>query len=475
MKIINWIKNRSGKFALSTAQAVGAAAVVGVAGIAAWQMLSSSGPNQDTVFSSQDPDVVYVAGGAGGSYRGAEYGEGGELQSHINVGLGSSERLKQRDFEQEKLRGQNQASTQFERDEQAISAYEMNGASEGLGVGVGAQEMGGGVSSGGPQGVQDQIAAITAMADQKKAEAEAEAAAAAAGASGNVVADATQIADLKKNGGRYEMAVGITRNNNSYSTDAFGGSTAVAGKGGRIGSGTETDRLAMGRSGQMQQGPSASNFGGYHGKVGNDLGAMEKYASDARSKKMAVNQLASDLYMSSTSGGSGISVDKVALNLGGGSSSDLEGAMSTLGKAIGEYQTAAEEYAQARENLIEDMKSFRTKLQGILWLPDGIRQIVYIGMLGELKNVIKGIDQFAETWQQFGETREPTEEEIKEGTYEPTFSYTSKTYAEKLYGDAGQYGMMPLIIGPVVGTAVLAATYNEYEKKVKDEAEEDNK
>lgn len=476
MKIINWIKNRSGKFALSTAQAVGAAAVVGVAGIAAWQMLSSSGPNQDTVFSSQDPDVVYVAGGAGGSYRGAEYGEGGELQSHINVGLGSGERLKQRDFEQEKLRGQNQPSSQMDRDEQAISAYEMNGASEGLGVGVGAQEMGGGVSSGGPQGVQDQIAAITAMANQKKEEAAAEAAAAAAGASGNVVADATQIADLKKNGGRYEMATGITRNNNSYSTDAFGGSTGLAGKGGRIGSSAETDRLAMGKSGQMQQGPSASNFGGYHGKVGNDLGAMEKYAYDARGKKMAVNQLASDLYMSAaSSGGSGYSVDKVAMNLGGGSSPDLEDAMSSLGNQMAQYQDTVSEYLTARENLIGDVKSFRTKLQGILWLPDGIRQIVYIGMSGELKNVLKGIDNFAETWQQFGETREPTEEEIKDGTYEPTFSQISKEYTTKLYGDAGQYGLMPLIIGPIVGTAVLAATYNEYEKKVKDEAAEDNK
>ena len=37
MNIFKWLTGRAGKMALSAAQAVGPSAVVGVAGIAAWQ------------------------------------------------------------------------------------------------------------------------------------------------------------------------------------------------------------------------------------------------------------------------------------------------------------------------------------------------------------------------------------------------------------------------------------------------------
>ena len=89
MKIINWLKNRSGKMALSMSQGIGLAAVVGVAGVAAYQMFSSPEVNPDTVFSSHDDDVVYVAGGSSGAYSGVGYGEnnGGEVQSGIRTAM----------------------------------------------------------------------------------------------------------------------------------------------------------------------------------------------------------------------------------------------------------------------------------------------------------------------------------------------------------------------------------------------------
>ncbi|MBR3632564.1 MAG: hypothetical protein IKN49_05865 [Elusimicrobiaceae bacterium] len=464
MKIINWIKNRSGKFALSTAQAIGTAAVVGVAGIAAWQMLSSSGPNQDTAFSSQDPDVVYVAGGAGGSYSGVGYGEGGELQSHINVSKSSSQRLMERDFEQEKLRGQNPSSSQMERDEQAISAHKMNGASEGLGVGVGAQEMGSGTMEGGNSQVQDQIAAISALANQKKEEAEA--AAAAAGAEGgDVVAAAAKAAGLNKSGGKYDMASGIARSGNSYSTNAFGGSTRIAEKGGRISPSAETDRLAMGRSGQMQ-GPNNANFGGYHGKVGNDLGSMAKYASDARSKKMAVNQMASDLYMSGAQQSGGIKVaNDGSLGLGGGESLDLLDdavrALGITGEGIG-----GETYGQAKQRLLDGIYDLRTKLAGLASIP-------LIGPLFALipyLNYLKQVKEFKESWGASVMETENTQGSLADHL---------KNCADQMYGLSwmstamsvfGVVGFVAGLEGSVVG---VIGSYNAYAAQYWPEAAEE--
>ena len=79
MKLFNLLKNRTGKMALSTAQTLGLAAVVGVAGVGAWQMLSSGTEgNSDTLFSTAgEPEIVYVTGGGpAAEYNG--YGEGGD-------------------------------------------------------------------------------------------------------------------------------------------------------------------------------------------------------------------------------------------------------------------------------------------------------------------------------------------------------------------------------------------------------------
>ena len=70
MNIFKWITGRAGKMALSAAQAVGLSAVVGVAGIAAWQYLDA--PADNTAFNpaaQYNPgEIVYVAGASGGAY-----------------------------------------------------------------------------------------------------------------------------------------------------------------------------------------------------------------------------------------------------------------------------------------------------------------------------------------------------------------------------------------------------------------------
>ena len=82
MNIFKWLTGRAGKLALSAAQAVGLSAVVGVAGIAAWQYLDT--PSDNTAFNpaaQYDPgEVVYVAGASGGSY-----GANGEVESSFRA------------------------------------------------------------------------------------------------------------------------------------------------------------------------------------------------------------------------------------------------------------------------------------------------------------------------------------------------------------------------------------------------------
>ena len=84
MNIFKWITGRAGKVALSAMQAVGLTAVVGVAGIAAWQYLDSPAETNNTFTPAayDSGEVVYVAGANTGAYAGGSYAGGGESPSH---------------------------------------------------------------------------------------------------------------------------------------------------------------------------------------------------------------------------------------------------------------------------------------------------------------------------------------------------------------------------------------------------------
>lgn len=131
MNIFKWLTGRAGKMALSAAQAVGLSAVVGVAGIAAWQYLDT--PSDNTAFNpaaQYDPgEVVYVAGASGGSY-----GANGEVESSFRA-----KPSKAIEMTEKMTLAQKQAQ---EMDDDVIpsvsvsptpSAYQM-GATEGLGM-----------------------------------------------------------------------------------------------------------------------------------------------------------------------------------------------------------------------------------------------------------------------------------------------------------------------------------------------------
>ena len=74
MKFFKWFTNRSGKFALSALQTAGIATVVGVAGLGAWNMLSTPQEDQPSAPMYNPGEVVYVAGApAGGVYQSGAY------------------------------------------------------------------------------------------------------------------------------------------------------------------------------------------------------------------------------------------------------------------------------------------------------------------------------------------------------------------------------------------------------------------
>ncbi len=89
MNILNWLRNRSGKMALSALQAAGIATVVGVAGVGAWNFLSSPAEESSYNPSSYNPgEIVYVAGNPNsGKYERISYtsGQGDQVVSESAV------------------------------------------------------------------------------------------------------------------------------------------------------------------------------------------------------------------------------------------------------------------------------------------------------------------------------------------------------------------------------------------------------
>ena len=162
MKLLKLLFNNSGKMALSTLQAMGVAAAVGVAGVAAWQMLAGgSDVNPDTAFSSYDEsEVVYVASGADGGYDNANYGEGGEVRSGIRVKQSRAMQLMEQDAQRAPLA----AADNLDRQEQEIQAFKMDGSTEGLGMGKNAAKDIGGAMGGDLSAFQQQLAKIEATA-----------------------------------------------------------------------------------------------------------------------------------------------------------------------------------------------------------------------------------------------------------------------------------------------------------------------
>ena len=137
--------NRSGKVALSALQAGGIAAVVGVAGLAAWQYIGGTGEDNTAYnpFQQEAGEVVYVAGANSGSYeRGSYYGNGvAEQNSSFNVSAKALNRLDRQAQAEQAAREMAEESSSIQASSSAssdpLAAYE-TGGTEGLGMGANA-------------------------------------------------------------------------------------------------------------------------------------------------------------------------------------------------------------------------------------------------------------------------------------------------------------------------------------------------
>lgn len=130
------ILNKSGKMALSALQAVGLTAVVGAAGIGAWQYLSGPADDNNAFNPAQyNPgEVVYVAGANTGNYGSSSYGHG-DPGSSVQVSAQTLKRLDRQAMAEQAAREMEEDASQIYSSDPGPSAYQM-GATEGLGMGA---------------------------------------------------------------------------------------------------------------------------------------------------------------------------------------------------------------------------------------------------------------------------------------------------------------------------------------------------
>lgn len=143
MNILTKLVNRSGKMALSALQAVGLTAVVGVAGVAAYQFLGTSADDNmafNPAGQYNPGEIVYVSGANTGNYVGNAYGgklerSTGEPGSTMQVSTKTLKLLENQEMAE-------RAAQELAENEREMSLSQVNtpayqlGQTEGLGMGA---------------------------------------------------------------------------------------------------------------------------------------------------------------------------------------------------------------------------------------------------------------------------------------------------------------------------------------------------
>ncbi len=395
MKIIkNILKTRAGKVALSAMQTLGIATGVAIAGVGGYFALTSSQDvNPDTAFSSYDDgDVVYVAGhSAAGGYAGVVAPvEGGEIKSGFQAKLSHSLRMMNEETNKPEL-------LEVEEQEQNVSAYSMDGASSGLGVGAGQQGANeAGLSMGGDMSaIQAQIAAL-----QANAQAQQQQAAAAAAAAGQQAGDAVAAAQAALNGGagagKFGKPSGMATANGSN----------LGGEGLQPGS-YQTTANAKPKEGQTIQSAlkptptRAALFAGGRPDInaGRGAGAMDVNTLTAMTKQSAAIATkgghAVDVFMAGESG-PGISFTGGTVNTGAGSSSDFTGdnQVGALAGLVSNLKDESQQYEEARKELRKKVSGFAGKC-----IASSLTSVLgYIWTSKARKNLKKEIQKFKDEW-----------------------------------------------------------------------------
>lgn len=369
MNIFKWLTGRAGKMALSAAQAVGLSAVVGVAGIAAWQYLDS--PADNTAFNpaaQYDPgEVVYVAGASGGAY-----GANGEVESAFRAKPSKAiEMTEKMTLAQKQAQAMEDDVIPSVSVSPTPSAYQM-GATEGLGMNAN-DGKGEGLDGNPLAAIQGTMSGMKDVISRAQAQAQAQAGA----QNPEEKPGKATLASAKRTGAGSAGAGRGQAFNSSFVIQNSGkntGSRAVAGAGSpeEVGNIFASAQAQANRTVEGMQMRSRSNFGpgnnslgadkelsvgdARSSKEGKDLVFIQKRSADAaRNRNRSANE-GSRAFLASTkvSGGMRIVGDTVAIGQGQGSK-DFDNVNEANLRGIGKWtQSAVDEATQRmldRQNL----------------------------------------------------------------------------------------------------------------------------
>lgn len=369
MNIFKWITGRAGKMALSAAQAVGLSAVVGVAGIAAWQYLDA--PADNTAFNpaaQYNPgEIVYVAGASGGAY-----GANGEVQSAFRAkpskAIEMTEKMTLAQQRAEEL--DDSVTIPSSAAPSDPRAYQMGGT-EGLGMGgnrANEQDL-----KNNPMAlVQQSMAGVSEAVSRAQAQAQGQAAAAAGQAPAGQ-APAGTLASATRDWGSSAATKGISGGggnsfNSSFSIQDSGKNTGKGAAGAANMNVGDVLASAQARANQMMEGThlrSRSSFGKDDGmggsrdtvggnarnsKEGKDLEFIRKRSADAAKNKNRAANEGSRAFLASTriSGGMTVVGDNVTTGQGQ-DSQDFDAVNEVNLRGIKAWGVSAEEEALLRQ------------------------------------------------------------------------------------------------------------------------------
>ncbi len=381
MKIFKWLTDRGGKIALSAAQAVGLSAVVGVAGVAAWQFLDT--PTDNTAFNlggqNTRGEVVYVAGGSG-----ASYGAGGEVQSAFMAKPSKAIEMTERQALAQKQAEEAAESFTIPTADPPASpasagAYQMGG-SEGLGMGGNqANEI---MLKNNPMAfAQQSISGVTDAINRAQAQAQqvqgqpGQAGGAAAAADGSQ-SGASTLASASRDWGSSAATRGLSGGNGTAFNSSFvvqdskksGSAAAAAGGNAQQAAGVmqqfQAQLASAGREGERLR--AQANFGNSQGldanwdataggfrksKDGRDLEFIRKRSADAAGNRNRAANEGSRAFLASTKISGGLRVSGANVTTGQGqSSADFNGDYDSQLRAIQGWDTSANLDAEQRLN-----------------------------------------------------------------------------------------------------------------------------
>lgn len=374
MNIFKWLTGRAGKMALSAAQAVGLSAVVGVAGIAAWQYLDS--PADNTAFNpaaQYDPgEVVYVAGASGGAY-----GANGEVESAFRAKPSKAiEMTEKMTLAQKQAQAMEDDVIPSVSVSPTPSAYQM-GATEGLGMNAN-DGKGEGLDGNPLAAIQGTMSGMKDVISRAQAQAQAQAGA----QNPEEKPGKATLASAKRTSAGSAGAGHGQAFNSSFVIQNSGkntGSRAVAGAGSpeEVGNIFASAQAQANRTVEGMQMRSRSNFGpgnnslgadkdlsvgdARSSKEGKDLVFIQKRSADAaRNRNRSANE-GSRAFLASTkvSGGMRIVGDTVAIGQGQGSK-DFDNVNEANLRGIGKWTQSAVDEATLR-------RIDRQNLQKWLW------------------------------------------------------------------------------------------------------------